>query len=286
MSTSSKASTPSPINAAQAHARHRAHVFFAEGSAALRARSRELLGSIASWLYTAPHRRITLFAHANAMSRRPYAARDLAFERLNKVREALKRAGVNDTQLDDSPTIALHLQVSQAQASELALCRRVDVVPLPEDEPDTKSRRRGGVQVKAIKKVAKKTAKSGASAGSKPAVAAKAETKVEARSKVKAEAKTKAEGTTKTQIKTASAIKSGQTKSDQAKVRAVKAPSTKPGLASEAKTRVEPALVTKAQPKALRKVVTKPASVRLASTKPKSVRPASTKPATSARARA
>lgn len=255
MSTSSKASAPSPISAAQAPVRHRAHVFFAEGSAALRARSRELLGSIASWLDTVPHRRITLFAHANAMSRRPYAARDLAVERLNKVREALKRAGVNDSQLDDSPTIALHLQVNEAQASELALCRRVDVVPLPEDEPDTKSRRRGGVRVKAVKKIAKKTAKSVASVGSKPAVAAKAK----AKEKVEAKTKTK----TRTKTSNASAAKSGQSKSDQAKARAVRVPSTKSTLATKAKIRVEPALVAKGKPKALRKVVTK-----LASTKP------------------
>lgn len=260
MSTSAKASTPSPINAAQAPARHRAHVFFAEGSAALRARSRELLGSIASWLDTVPHRRITLFAHANAMSRRPYAARDLAFERLNKVREALKRAGVNDTQLDDSPTIALHLQVNEAQASELALCRRVDVVPLPEDEPDTKSRRRGGVRVKAVKKIAKKTAKSVARVGSKPAVAAKAKAKEKVEAKEKIEAKTK----TKTRPKT---LNASAAKSDQAKARAVRVPSTKSTLATKAKIRVEPALVAKGKPKALRKVVTKLSSTKLASTK-------------------
>ena len=115
-------------------ARSRAHMFFAEGSAAVRGNSRALPDGLSVWLRIEPRRRIALQAHASARNSDPAAARSLASACARSVRDALLTAGVAERQIDDGAGIALHSSDS-ATPLQTAIAGRVDEAPLPEPEP-------------------------------------------------------------------------------------------------------------------------------------------------------
>ncbi len=124
---SHRASTRTPV-------RTRAHVFFAQGSATLRTRSRSLLASVAAWLRYEPERKIVLHAHANTVGRHPMESKELATARVHSVREALIAEGAPVDQIDTHAVVELHLPGDDSPLQR-AICRRVDVMPSADDEP-------------------------------------------------------------------------------------------------------------------------------------------------------